>query len=146
MPSPDLHATGLRPAEFGAALLDPGQSVPDDLCDHLHRRAGKRFDVYRNNVVSSLLEAMRKVYPSLAAIMGEANFNTVARAFVVRPSVLLADEPTGSLDFATGETVMALMFEPNREAGTTLVMVTHDKAIAERCDRQLRIEAGRLVD
>ncbi len=84
MPSPDLHATGLRPAEFGAALLDPGQSVPDDLRDHLHRRAGKRFDVYRNNVVSSLLEAMRKVYPSLAAIMGEANFNTVARAFVVQ--------------------------------------------------------------
>jgi putative ABC transport system ATP-binding protein len=77
---------------------------------------------------------------------GEQQRVALARAFVVRPSVLLADEPTGSLDFATGETVMALMFELNREAGTTLVMVTHDKAIAERCDRQLRIEAGRLVD
>ncbi|MDE1949124.1 MAG: ABC transporter, partial [Burkholderiales bacterium] len=60
-------------------------------------------------------------------------------------ALLLADEPTGSLDFATGETVMALMFELNREAGTTLVLVTHDPAIAERCDRRLRIEAGRLV-
>ncbi|MDE2399029.1 MAG: ABC transporter, partial [Burkholderiales bacterium] len=60
--------------------------------------------------------------------------------------VLLADEPTGSLDFATGETVMSLMFELNREAGTTLVLVTHDPAIAERCDRRLRIEAGRLVE
>ena len=77
---------------------------------------------------------------------GEQQRVALARAFVVRPSVLLADEPTGSLDFATGETVMELMFELNREAGTTLVMVTHDKAIAERCDRQLRIEAGRLVD
>jgi putative ABC transport system ATP-binding protein len=76
---------------------------------------------------------------------GEQQRVALARAFVVRPSVLLADEPTGSLDFATGETVMSLMFELNREAGTTLVMVTHDKAIAARCDRQLRIEAGRLA-
>ena len=75
---------------------------------------------------------------------GEQQRVALARAFVVRPTVLLADEPTGSLDFATGATVMALMFELNREAGTTLVLVTHDPAIAARCDRQLRIEAGRL--
>ena len=76
---------------------------------------------------------------------GEQQRVALARAFVVRPAVLLADEPTGSLDFATGEKVMALMFELNREAGTTLVMVTHDRSIAARCDRQLRIEAGRLL-
>jgi putative ABC transport system ATP-binding protein len=75
---------------------------------------------------------------------GEQQRVALARAFVVRPAVLLADEPTGSLDFATGATVMALMFELNREIGTTLVLVTHDRAIAARCDRQLRIEAGRL--
>jgi len=75
---------------------------------------------------------------------GEQQRVALARAFVVRPAVLLADEPTGSLDFATGERVMALMFDLNREAGTTLVLVTHDRAIAARCDRQLRIEAGRL--
>ena len=75
---------------------------------------------------------------------GEQQRVALARAFVVRPALLLADEPTGSLDFATGETVMALMFELNREAGTTLVLVTHDRGIAARCDRQLRIEAGRL--
>ncbi len=76
---------------------------------------------------------------------GEQQRVALARAFVVRPAVLLADEPTGSLDFATGEKVMALMFELNREIGTTLVMVTHDAGIAARCDRQLHIEAGRLL-
>jgi putative ABC transport system ATP-binding protein len=76
---------------------------------------------------------------------GEQQRVALARAFVVRPALLLADEPTGSLDFATGETVMALMFELNREAGTTLVLVTHDRGIAARCDRQLVIEAGRLL-
>ncbi|MCW5663104.1 MAG: ABC transporter ATP-binding protein [Piscinibacter sp.] len=75
---------------------------------------------------------------------GEQQRVALARAFVVHPAVLLADEPTGSLDFATGEKVMELMFELNREAGTTLVLVTHDRGIAARCDRQLRIEAGRL--
>jgi putative ABC transport system ATP-binding protein len=75
---------------------------------------------------------------------GEQQRVALARAFVVKPAVLLADEPTGSLDFATGERVMELMFELNREAGTTLVLVTHDRAIATRCDRQLRIEAGRV--
>ncbi len=73
---------------------------------------------------------------------GEQQRVALARAFVVRPAVLLADEPTGSLDFATGETVMALMFELNREIGTTLVLVTHDQAIASRCERRLNVEAG----
>jgi putative ABC transport system ATP-binding protein len=76
---------------------------------------------------------------------GEQQRVALARAFVQRPALLLADEPTGSLDFATGAQVMQLMFELNREAGTTLVLVTHDPAIAERCERQLRIEAGRLA-
>jgi putative ABC transport system ATP-binding protein len=76
---------------------------------------------------------------------GEQQRVALARAFVVHPAVLLADEPTGSLDFATGAKVMELMFEMNREAGTTLVLVTHDAGIAARCQRQLGIEAGRLV-
>ena len=75
---------------------------------------------------------------------GEQQRVALARAFVVKPMLLLADEPTGSLDFATGETVMALMLELNREVGTTLVLVTHDISLAQRCDEQLRIEAGRV--
>ena len=77
---------------------------------------------------------------------GEQQRVALARAFVVRPAVLLADEPTGSLDFATGATVMELMFELNRELGTTLVLVTHDLAIAARCQRRLTIDAGRVTE
>jgi len=77
---------------------------------------------------------------------GEQQRVALARAFVVQPAVLLADEPTGSLDFATGETVMELMFDLNREQGTTLVLVTHDRAIAQRCERRITIEAGQIVD
>jgi putative ABC transport system ATP-binding protein len=77
---------------------------------------------------------------------GEQQRVALARAFVVEPEVLLADEPTGSLDHATGEKVMALMFDMNRETGTTLVLVTHDRSIAARCDRQLHIEGGRLLE
>ena len=76
---------------------------------------------------------------------GEQQRVALARAFVVQPAVLLADEPTGSLDFATGETIMKLMFDLNREQGTTLELVTHDRAIAEQCERRITIEAGRVV-
>ncbi|WP_332777558.1 ABC transporter ATP-binding protein [Polaromonas sp.] len=76
---------------------------------------------------------------------GEQQRVALARAFVVQPAVLLADEPTGSLDFATGETVMTLMFDLNRELGTTLVLVTHDRTIASRCERRITIEAGRIM-
>lgn len=73
---------------------------------------------------------------------GEQQRVALARAFVVQPAVLLADEPTGSLDYATGEKVMELMFTLNREQGTTLVLVTHDQGIAARCERRITIEAG----
>lgn len=82
-------------------------------------------------------------YPKLLS-GGEQQRVALARAFIVKPAVLLADEPTGSLDFATGQHVMELMFELNREAGTTLVLVTHERDIAARCDRQLHIIAGQL--
>ncbi|WP_300659468.1 ABC transporter ATP-binding protein [Hydrogenophaga sp.] len=76
---------------------------------------------------------------------GEQQRVALARAFVVQPAVLLADEPTGSLDFATGGKIMELMFDLNREQGTTLVLVTHDRSIAQRCERRITIEAGQVV-
>ena len=83
-------------------------------------------------------------YPKLLS-GGEQQRVALARAFVMRPAALLADEPTGSLDFATGERVMQLMLEMNRELGTTLVLVTHDRALAALCERQLLVQAGRVT-
>jgi putative ABC transport system ATP-binding protein len=76
---------------------------------------------------------------------GEQQRVALARAFVVRPKLLLADEPTGSLDADAGAEVIRLLFEMNREYGTTLVMVTHDETLAARCGRVVRLAAGRIV-
>lgn len=77
---------------------------------------------------------------------GEQQRVALARAFVLRPPLLLADEPTGSLDARTGEAVIELMFALNRERGSTLLLVTHDPDIAQRCGRQIELQAGRVVD
>ncbi|MBL8472670.1 MAG: ABC transporter ATP-binding protein [Rhodocyclaceae bacterium] len=76
---------------------------------------------------------------------GEQQRVALARAFATEPKLLLADEPTGNLDAATGADVIDLLFELNRAQGTTLVLVTHDEALASRCGRQLRLAAGSLL-
>lgn len=76
---------------------------------------------------------------------GEKQRVAIARAFVTGPAVLFADEPTGNLDAASGDRISNLLFDMNSQSGTTLVLVTHDKELASRCDRVLQIEAGRLA-
>jgi putative ABC transport system ATP-binding protein len=76
---------------------------------------------------------------------GEQQRVAIARAFVTRPAVLFADEPTGNLDTATGERVVDLLFDLNAAANTTLVLVTHDKTLAARCQRVIQLDAGRIV-
>jgi putative ABC transport system ATP-binding protein len=83
-------------------------------------------------------------YPSQLS-GGEKQRVAIARAFATEPAVLFADEPTGNLDSRTGDVVMQLMFDLNRNSSTTLILVTHDKSIAERCEREIGLESGRLV-
>ena len=77
---------------------------------------------------------------------GEQQRVAIARAFAARPTILFADEPTGNLDTRTGAHIIDLLFELNREEGTTLVLVTHDNVLAQRCQRRLVLEAGELVE
>ncbi len=82
-------------------------------------------------------------YPSQLS-GGEKQRVAIARAFATEPAVLFADEPTGNLDSRTGANIMELMFELNRNSSTTLILVTHDSSLAERCDRVIALDAGRL--
>ena len=77
---------------------------------------------------------------------GEQQRVAIARAFVTRPDVLFADEPTGNLDATTGERIIDLLFGLNAAEAATLVLVTHDRALAARCGRSIRLDAGRIVD
>ena len=104
-----------------------------------------------DNAAEAALQAIRTVgleprrghYPHQLS-GGEKQRVAIARAFVVQPAVLFADEPTGNLDNRTGDTIVDLLFRMNAEAGTTLVLVTHDPDLAARCDRILHMEAGRV--
>ncbi len=77
---------------------------------------------------------------------GEQQRVAIARAFITSPKILFADEPTGNLDAKNSDKIESLLFEMNKEKGTTLVLVTHDNTLAEHCDRQLTMNAGELVE
>ena len=77
---------------------------------------------------------------------GEQQRVAIARAYVTHPKLLLADEPTGNLDSSTGDQIVDLMFELNRERGTTLILVTHDESISSRCTRKIQLASGKIED
>lgn len=95
-------------------------------------------------LVQVSLASRRDHYPRQLS-GGEQQRVAIARAFVTRPAVLFADEPTGNLDAVTGQRIIELLFELNRASRTTLVVVTHDQAIAQRCGRIIRLDAGRVA-
>lgn len=112
--------------------------LPMELSGQPHARTRAAEMLERVGLASRL-----RSYPKVLS-GGEQQRVALARAFVVKPALLFADEPTGSLDFATGERVMDLMFSLNQANGTTLLLVTHDRSIAQRCQRRFEMAAGRL--
>lgn len=105
-------------------------------------RPRERAEHYLERV--GLAERLGHYPPQLSG--GEQQRVAIARAFACEPAILFADEPTGNLDAATGQTIIDLLFDLNADAGTTLVMITHEDRLAARCGRQLHMAAGRLVD
>jgi len=98
----------------------------------------------REALVSVGLERRTTHYPKQLS-GGEKQRVAIARAFVTEPSILFADEPTGNLDTASGDRVTDLLFSLNERSNTTLVLVTHDRELAKRCDRIIELDAGRMV-
>ncbi len=98
----------------------------------------------REALVSIGLGARTSHYPKQLS-GGEKQRVAIARAFVTRPKVLFADEPTGNLDAVSGNRIADLLFDLNEQAKTTLVLVTHDRQLADRCDRILELDAGRFL-
>ncbi|MBV8033094.1 MAG: ABC transporter ATP-binding protein [Betaproteobacteria bacterium] len=113
--------------------------LPLELADHPAPEAPARETLARVGLAERLQHYPRHLSG------GEQQRVALARAFVARPSLLFADEPTGSLDAQSGQAVIELLFGMNREAGTTLVLVTHDEALASRCSRAIRLVGGRLA-
>ena len=108
-----------------------------------------RGDPHAKKKAKSLLERVglghRLTHTPLKLSGGEQQRVALARAFVTEPTILFADEPTGNLDSKTGEHIIELLFELNQEKNTTLVLVTHDNALASRCQSTIKLEAGKMV-
>ena len=131
---------------FQAFQLLPSLTALENVMLPLELRDGRDAERMAQAVLVEVGLAERLDHYPRQLSGGEQQRVALARAFVVRPQVLFADEPTGNLDTHTGDAVIDLLFRMNEESGTTLVLVTHDADLAARCDRTLRIEAGRLVE
>ncbi|MGH8727284.1 MAG: ABC transporter ATP-binding protein [Burkholderiales bacterium] len=121
-----------------ALTAEENVMLPMELASRVDAQAAARALLERVGLGERL-----KHYPKQLS-GGEQQRVALARAFAGNPQLLLADEPTGNLDPATGEDIIELMFQLNREQGTTLVLVTHDEALSRRCPRRLRLAAGVL--
>jgi putative ABC transport system ATP-binding protein len=140
---------GLRQAKLGFVfqsfqLLAHLNALENVMLPMELRREGKAKEKAEEMLGRVGLSSRLRHYPKYLS-GGEQQRVALARAFVTQPPLLFADEPTGSLDAATGESVIQLMFELNREHGSTLVLVTHDPSIAARCERTITIAAGHLI-
>lgn len=125
--------------------LLPGLTALENVMLPMELSGNKRAKAAATEYLDKVgLQSRIKHYPRQLS-GGEQQRVALARAFACQPKVLFADEPTGNLDAKTGEKIKDLLFELNESSAATLVLVTHEPALAERCARQIRIEAGRLV-
>ncbi len=132
--------------------LLPSLTALENVMLPLELRVGKSADTDNASIQLRATQILQQVglgerlghYPRQLS-GGEQQRVALARAFVTHPSLLFADEPTGNLDTRTGQAIIELLFELNRAAGTTLVLVTHDEALAVRCTHTLRLDGGRLI-
>lgn len=130
---------------FQSFLLLPGLTAQENVELPLRLDNAPTPSIRARELLASVgLEHRLKHYPAQLS-GGEQQRVAIARAFALRPPLLLADEPTGNLDQATGARIIELLLTLNREFGSTLLLVTHDMALAGRCDRLLRLDQGRLV-
>lgn len=131
---------------FQSFLLIPSLTALENVMLPAELAGGKDAEAQARQLLAQVGLAQRlEHYPNQLS-GGEQQRVAIARAFVGKPKILFADEPTGNLDSKTGATIEDLLFEMNRASGTTLVMVTHDHALANKCDRVLVMDAGELKE
>ena len=130
---------------FQSFQLLPGLTALENVMLPLELRGDREPRAQARELLSRVGLAERLQHYPKQLSGGEQQRVAIARAFATEPAILFADEPTGNLDNVTGERVIDLLFRLNRDKGTTLVLVTHDEQVAGRCERLIRLEAGRIV-
>ena len=130
---------------FQSFQLLPGLTALENVMLPLELRGEKRAKEMAANLLNRVGLSHRLTHTPLKLSGGEQQRVALARAFVTEPAILFADEPTGNLDSKTGEQIIELLFKLNQEKQTTLILVTHDNALATRCQRTIKLEAGRMV-
>ncbi len=146
----DEQRAGIRAESIGfvfqSFLLIPSLSAIDNVTLPCLLRGEKEDKARALGLLKSVGLEHRVEHSPAQLSGGEQQRVAIARAFMIQPKILFADEPTGNLDEHTAERVIELLFELNKQHGTTLVLVTHDMALADRCDRRLHISAGHLEE
>jgi len=130
---------------FQSFQLLPGLTALENVMLPLELRADKNARTLATKLLDRVGLSHRLTHTPMKLSGGEQQRVALARAFVTEPAILFADEPTGNLDSKTGEHIIDLLFELNQEKQTTLVLVTHDNALADRCQRIIKLEAGKML-
>ncbi len=130
---------------FQSFQLLPGLTALENVMLPLELRGDKNAKKSASILLDRVGLSQRLTHTPMKLSGGEQQRVALARAFVTEPEILFADEPTGNLDSKTGDHIIELLFELNKEKNTTLVLVTHDNVLASRCQRTIKLDAGKLV-